>query len=390
MKKRLLLSLPFVFLVSCDRESGPPQHGAGQGPPPQPVSVSAVEQRELVEWGEFSGRIEARETVELRPRVSGYLDEVRLEAGALVKKDQPLFQIDVRPYKAASDKSAGELRRAEAAEVAARKEWERASSLIAVKAISSEQADAREAAYLQAKAALAGAEAGVRAAALDVEFSDVKAPIAGRVSRAMVTAGNYVTAGQTLLTTIVSVDPVYLYVDMDENTLLKVQALLREKKIALDDKGRVPAEVQLNGETDWTHKGWIESFDNRVDTGTGSMVVRVELPNPDGALTPGLFARVKLPLTAKYPALLVEEAAIRTDQSRKYVTMVTDKSTAEYRNVVLGPRFEGKRIIRDGLKAGEKVVSNGQARIFMPGQPLVITPDAPAPGAKTPAPAEAR
>ena len=382
MKHPLLLLLPLALLSACSK---PPEGASGGAPPPQPVTLAPVEQKELIEWGEFAGRIEAKESVELRPRVSGYLTEAKFQAGALVDEKDVLFVIDPRPYQALADKADGVLQQAAAAAASAKKEFDRAAALLNVKAISPEQAEARESAHLQAKAALATAEAGARAAALDVEFSAVRAPISGRVSRAMVTTGNYVTAGQTLLTTLVSVDPVYVYVDMDENTLLRVQGLAREKKLALDDKGRVPAEVQLSGETDWTHKGWIESFDNRVDAGTGSMVVRVELPNSDGKLTPGLFARVRLPLTAKYPALLVDESAIRTDQSRKYVTMVDEKSLAQYRPVVLGPLYEGKRIIREslkpgeGLKAGEKIVVNGQARVFMPGMPVVAEPAAPAP-----------
>jgi RND family efflux transporter MFP subunit len=369
MKPRLLLLLPFALLNACNNES-PPGGGSG-GPPPQPVTVAPVIQKELVEWGEFSGRVEAKESVELKPRVSGYLDAVKFQSGALVNEKDTLFQIDPRSYQAAADQAAGELKRAEAAAKAAKNEQDRAASLLSVKAISPEQADTREAGHLEAQAALAVAQAGVRAAALNVEFAEVKAPISGRVSRAMVTAGNYVTAGQTLLTTLVSIDPVYVYVDMDENTLLRVQGLAREKKLALDDKGRVPAEIQLSGETAWNHKGWIESFDNRVDAGTGSMVVRVELPNADGKLTPGLFARVRLPLTAKYPALLVDDSAIRTDQSRKYVTMVDDKNLAQYRPVEPGPLYEGQRIIRKGLEPGEKIVVNGQARIFMPGMPVI-------------------
>lgn len=373
--KYLIPALTAMALLSaCDSKSDRAEGGAGGGaPPPQPVTLAAAEQRELIEWGEFTGRIEAVESVELRPRVSGYLTEVRFKAGSMVKKDDVLFVIDARPYQAALDRAAGELKRAEAAAKSAQQEFNRAASLLAARAISPEQAEARESLHHQAEAALASAQAGQRAADLDLEFTEVRAPISGRISRAMVTTGNSVSGmpgGATLLTTIVSVDPVYAYVAMDENTLLRVQELARTKKLALDDKGRVPAGVQLSGETGWPHSGWVESFDNRLEAGTGSMVVRVELPNPGEVLTPGLFARVRLPLTAKYPAILVEESAIRTDQSHKYVTMVDDKNLAQYRRVVPGPLHEGKRIIREGLKAGEKIIVNGQARIFMPGQPV--------------------
>jgi RND family efflux transporter MFP subunit len=341
--------------------------------------VAPVEERALVEWGEFAGRIAAAKSVELRPRVSGYLTEVSFQAGAMIEENKTLFVIDKRPYEAAAARAAGELKRAEAAAVSAKKEFDRSGELLAVKGISREQAESREAAHLQAQAALMTAQAGVRAAALDLEFTDVKAPIAGRVGRELVTAGNYVSGlpgSATLLTTIVSVDPVYAWVDMDENTLLRVQELARTGKLALDEKGRVPAEVQLSGETGWPHKGWIESFDNHVDPGTASMAVRVELPNPDGVLTPGLFARVRLPKTAKHRVLLVDESAIRTDQSRRFVLTVDDRSLAQYQPVTLGPLTEGKRIIRKGLKAGEKVIVNGQARVFAPGTP--VTPEAPA------------
>ncbi len=389
MKYAIPALAALALLNACNK---PPGAASGGMPPPQPVTVVPVEQRELIEWGEYSGRIEAVESVELRPRVSGYLTEARFQPGSLVKQGDVLFVIDPRPYQAAADKAGGELKRAEAAAKSAKQEFDRAAPLLAAKAISPEQAEARESAHLQAQAGLLTAQAGARAAALDMEFTEVRAPISGRVSRALVTAGNYVSGlpgGATLLTTLVSVDPVYAYVALDENTLLRVQELARAKKLAMDEKGRVPAQIQLSDESGWPHTGWIESFDNRVDAGTGSMAVRVELPNPDQKLTPGLFARVRMPLTAKYPAILVEESAVRTDQARKFVTMVDAKSLAQYQPVVLGPQYEGKRIIREGLKAGDKIVVNGQARVFMPGQPVVAEPAAepaqPAAGKSKPA-----
>jgi RND family efflux transporter MFP subunit len=377
MNKILPALTVFALLTGCQK---PPEE-AHHGPPPQPVTLASVEEKPLVEWGEFAGRIDAIESVELRPRVSGLLTDVRLQSGALVKEGDVLFVIDRRPFEAVADKAAGDLKRAEALAKSAKNEFDRAKPLLAAKAISPEQAEAREAANLQAQANLLAAQAGVRAAALDLEFAEVKAPISGRVSRALVTAGNYVSGlpgSATLLTTIVSSGPVYAYVDMEEDTLLQVQELIRGKKMALDDKGRVPAEVQLSGETGWPHAGWIESFDNRIDPGTGSTVVRVELPNKEEKLTPGLFARVRLPLTAKHPALLVDESAIRTDQSKKYVMMVNDKNLAEYRTVVPGPQIEGKRVIREGLKPGEKYIANGQGRVFFPGQPVIEDKTAPA------------
>jgi RND family efflux transporter MFP subunit len=381
MNKILPTLTALALLTACGK---PPEEAQNGGMPPQPVTLAPVEEKALVEWGEFAGRIEAVESVELRPRVSGLLTEVRFQSGALVNRGDVLFVIDGRVFQAAADKAAGDLKRAEAAAKSAKAEFGRSAALLAAKAISPEQAETREATNLQAQAALLTAQAGVRAAALDVEFSEVRAPISGRVSRAMVTAGNYVSGlpgGATLLTTIVSAGPVYAYVDMDENTLLHVQELSRQKKLLLDDKGRVPAETQLSGEQGWTPGGWIESFDNKLDEGTGSIVVRVELPNKDGKLTPGLFTRVRLPLTANHPVLLVDDSAIQTDMAKKYVLTVDEKSLAQYRTVVPGPTADGKRIIREGLKAGERIVVNGQGRVFMPGSPVMED--------KTPPPAKA-
>jgi RND family efflux transporter MFP subunit len=377
MKNSLLPLIALALLGACRK---PPEATGGHMPPPQPVTLAPVEERAVVEWGEFSGRIDAVESVELRPRASGYLKEVRFKAGAMVGKDDVLFVIDSEPYDAVLDRAKGELKRAEAGATAAKKEFDRAPALLTAKAISPEQADAREAAHLQAQAGLLTAGASVRAADLDVKFCEVRSPIAGRVSRELVTAGNYVSGlpgSATLLTTIVSVDRVYVWVDMDENSFLRVQGLARDGTLPRDSEGRIEAEVQLSGESDWPHKGWIESFDNRLDAGTGSMAVRVELPNKGERLTPGLFARVRLPLTPKYPALLVDESAIRTDQSRKFVLTVDEQSLAQYRPVVLGPQHGGKRIIREGLRAGEKIIVNGHARVFMPGQPVVAEAEPP-------------
>ncbi len=384
-KKKLTILTLLALLPACSK---PPETGGG-GHMAQPVTLSTVEEKQLVEWGEFAGRIEPIESVELRPRVSGLLTEVKFKSGELIKANDVLFVIDDRVFQAAADKAAGEMKRAEALAKSAKKEFERSAPLLAAKAISPEQADTREAADLQAQANLLTAAAGVRAAALDVEFSQVKAPISGRVSRALVTSGNYVSGqpgGATLLTTIVSDGPVHAYVDMDENTLLRVQALGREKKLLLDEKGRIPAEIQLSGETAWTAGGWIESFDNRLNEGTGSMVVRVELPNKDGRLTPGLFVRVRLPLSAKQSTLLVEDSAINTDQARKYVMTIgknkENQDIAQYTHVVPGPLAEGKRVIREGLKAGDRFIVNGQGRVFFPGMAVVED--------KTPPPAPAK
>ncbi|TDU70603.1 multidrug efflux system membrane fusion protein/multidrug efflux system membrane fusion protein/multidrug efflux system membrane fusion protein [Prosthecobacter fusiformis] len=366
MKPQTLL--PFVLLLAaCGK---PPQAGQGGQMPPAPVTIAAVEQLKLVEWEEFTGRVEPVETVELRPRVAGYITEVHFKAGELVKKGDILFTIDQRPFQTKLRVATAEVQRAEASALAAKREYDRVSSLLAAKAIAPEQGEMRESMFRQGEAALESAKASQHSAEIEMEHTEVKAPISGRISRAITTTGNFVTAGTTLLTTIVTVDPVYVYTDIDENSLLRLQALQRDKKLFTNGDGRVPVELQLSNEKTFTHKGHVESFDNRLDSSTGSMILRAEFSNADGSLTPGLFARVRLPMTAEYPALLIDEKSILTDQANKFVLGVDDKNMSVYKPVVIGPSINGKRIIRSGLNAGDKIIINGQARLPQPGMPV--------------------
>lgn len=370
MKLQNLLPLA-LLLAACGK---PPAGGPPGGQmPPAPVTLAPVEQKELVEWEEFTGRVEAVETVELRPRVSGYITEVHFQAGALVKKGDVLFTIDQRPFETKRRAAKAEVARAEANALAMKREFDRVSALLAAKAIAPEQAETRESMYKQGVAALESAKAAEHSAEIEFEHTTVEAPISGRISRAITTTGNYVTAGTTLLTTIVTVDPVYVYADIDENSLLKLQALQRDKTTFTDGDGRMPVELQLSNEKDFAHKGHVESFDNRLDAGTGSMVLRAEFDNKDGSLTPGLFARIRLPMTAKYKALLVDEKSILTDQANKYVLGIDESkqpAVSVYKPVTIGPAIDGKRIIRSGLTASDKIIINGQARLPMPGMPV--------------------
>lgn len=381
MKPQILLPLA-LLLASCGK---PPQQGAGGQMPPAPVTIAPVEQKKLVEWEEFTGRVEPVEMVELRPRVSGYITDVKFQAGALVKKDEVLFIIDQRPFQTKLRAAKAEVQRAEAVSKAAKSEFDRVSALLAAKAIAPEQGESREAAYKQAVATLEAARAAEHSAEIEFEHTEVKAPISGRISRAITTQGNYVTAGNTLLTTIVTVAPVYVYADIDENSLLRLQGLQRTNKLYTNGQGKVPVELQLSNEEGYPHKGFIESFDNRLDASTGSMILRAEFPNSAGSLTPGLFARVRLPMTSEYPALLVDEKSILTDQSHKYVLGVDDKNLSVYKPVVIGPTIDGKRIIREGLKPGDRIIINGQARLPVPGTPVqhVDSPAAAAPAKET-------
>lgn len=377
---RILLPLA-LFLAACGKPADGGAHGGG-AMPPAPVTLAPVESKELVEWEEFTGRVEAQEMVDLRPRVAGYITQVHFQAGSLVKKGDILFTIDQRPFETKLRAAKAEVQRAEANMEAAKREFDRVSSLLAAKAIAPEQAETRESMYKQGQASLESARAAEHSASIEMEHTEVKAPIAGRISRAITTTGNFVTAGTTLLTTIVTVDPVYVYADIDENSLLKLQALQRDKTTFTNGDGRMPVELQLSNEKDFPHKGHVESFDNRLDAGTGSMVLRAEFDNKDGSLTPGLFARIRLPMTAKYKALLVDEKSILTDQANKYVLGIDESkepAVSVYKPVTIGPAIDGKRIVRTGLTAGDKIIINGQARLPMPGMPVAPVEAAAAP-----------
>jgi len=330
-----------------------------------------------VEWKEFTATVEATETVELRPRVSGYLEEVHFESGQLVAEDQLLFTIDQRAFETKLRQAKAEVQRSEAVLTAAKKEFERVAPLLAARAIAPEDADTRESAYLQAQAQSAAAAATLHSAEIEFSHTEVRSPIAGKVSRALVTKGNYVSGmagGATLLTVIVKVDPVYVYVPVDESSLLQLQALKATGGLLLDEKGRVPAKMQLGEGPASERTGFIESFDNRIDAATGNILVRTEFANPDGALLPGLFARVELPVSAAYEALLIEESAILTDQANKYVLGISPENTTVYRPIVTGALHQGRRIVRDGLVAGENIIVNGQARLPIPGMPVQPVP----------------
>jgi RND family efflux transporter MFP subunit len=329
-----------------------------QGPPPTAVTVAQVEQKEIVEWDEFTGRTEPVDSVEIRPRTSGYIQEVRFQSGQLVKKGDVLFVIDPRWNQAVFDQRQAEYDQAKS-------ESDRTAKLISNNAISAEDAEARKAKAEVAKAALDSAK-------LDLEYTEVKSPIDGRVSRALLTEGNYVSgnAGSaSLLTTVVSVNPVYVYADMDEDSLLKFNELVNSKKLETTGDGKIPVELQLDDESEFPHQGYIESFDNRLDPATGSILLRAVFPNDDGRIVPGLFARIRMPMSERHAALLIDERSIGTDQANKFVLTLTSTNTVQYQAVELGPLIDGQRVVRSGLEAGEQIVMNGLARV-RPGMPV--------------------
>jgi RND family efflux transporter MFP subunit len=339
---------------------------------PPSVTVAPVEQKEIVEWDEFTGRTEPVESVEVRPRVSGYIQEVRFQAGNLVKKGDVLFAIDPRWHQAEFDRRQAEVEKAKVQLDNAKREADRTPNLLANKAISTEEADARFARFNEAKAALLATEAARDSAKLDLDYTRVRAPIDGRVSRALLTEGNYVSGvagAASLLTSIVSVDPVYVYADVDEDTLLKFNALAQAKKLETNDDGKIPVELQLADEKDFPHRGYVESFDNRLNPNTGSILLRAVFPNDDSRIVPGLFARIRVPISERYAALLVDERAVATDQAQKYVLALTPTNTVAYQSVKLGPVVEGKRVIRAGVEPGQQIFVNGLQRV-RPGMPV--------------------
>jgi len=330
------------------------------------VTIAPVEERIVIDHRELLGRVDATETADIRPRVSGHIEDVRLHAGQLVNKGDVLFVIDPRWYKAQFDLATAQAESARVRVSIAEREARRSDELLAQRAISVEEADARSTRLAEARAELLAAEAAVATTRLDLEHTEVRAPISGRVSRALVTTGNLVSGAPgnaTLLTSIVSVGEVYVYADVDESTVLTFNRLSREGRLPLDKSGRIPVEMQLGDETTFPHRGYIESADNRLDTGTGSLVLRMVFENRDEQFVPGLSARVRLPVSAPEPSLLISERAIGTDQSQKFVLTVGNDNTVAYRAVKLGPVVDGKRIIRDGLKSGDRVIVNGLQRV---------------------------
>jgi RND family efflux transporter MFP subunit len=334
-------------------------------PPPPKVTVAVVEERLVTEYEELIGRVDATETVELRARVSGHLESVRFQAGQEVAQGDILFTIDPRWHRAQFNLARAQADQARARADVADREAKRASDLLASAAISSEEADARRSRALEARAAVASAEATLATAQLDLEHTEVRAPIAGRVSRALITPGNMVsgtTGNATVLTTIVSTGAAFVYADLDEATLLKFNRLTREHRL-VSEAGRIPVELQLADESGYPRRGYIESADNRLNAATGSLVLRLVFPNSDGALLPGLFARVRVPISAPQRTLLISDRAVGTDQSQKFVLALAQNNTVAYRTVKLGGAVDGKRIVRSGLQAGDQIVVNGLQRI---------------------------
>ena len=331
--------------------------------PPTPVSVARVINADLAQWERFSGRVEAVESIELRPRVGGYLVGVHFEEGGRVAAGDLLFTIDDREYRAALATAEADVERAQSRLQVAELELARSEELVAARAVSQGELDTRLGERDQAQADLAAAQARVDQAALDVEFTRVTAPIAGRVGAALVKPGNLLAPNTTLLSTLVSVDPVYVSFEANERAFLNLRGSARTN-------GDVPVEIGLVNENDFPHQGALEFVDNALDPASGTIRIRALLDNPDERFTPGLFARLRVPVSEVAPRVLVHEQAVITDQDRKYLYVVGEGEVAERREVELGEQIDGLRAITAGLNGNERVVVAGMKRIFFPGAPL--------------------
>ena len=353
-----------ALLLGCT--AAPAAAPPGSAPAAPAVTVATVPQQEITDWDEFTGRLEAVEEVQIRPRVSGYIQRVAFAEGKEVRKGDVLFVIDPRPYAAELARAEAELERARTGAELAARDVKRAQRLVEVQAMSREEFDSRTTAEAQGLASIRAAEAAVATARLNLDWTTVRSPIDGRVGRAEVTPGNLVEAGAsaTLLTTVVSLDSMYVYFESDERTYLKYNHLARNGRRASPREARTAVFMGLADEDgQFPHQGYVDFIDNQLNPETGTIRLRAVFSNKDRRFTPGLFARIKLVGSGKYPATMVLDRAIGTDQDKKFVLVLKPDSTVEYRSVELGRVLEGLRVVTSGLTPGEQVVINGLQRV---------------------------
>jgi RND family efflux transporter MFP subunit len=354
-----------ILICGCSKGSAP-------APPPPGVLVAPAIERTVQDWDEYTGKFAAVDSVEVRPRVSGYIDKVFFKEGAVVHEGDVLVEIDPRPYQADANRARAEWVRAKTQLQLAQIELARVRKLMQSGAVSREEVDERTSTLQEQDANVAATRAALDVAELNLGFTRVTAPVTGRISRAEVTRGNLVTGGNnggTLLTTVVSVDPIYVYFEADENAYLKYVEMAKAGTRPSSRDNRNPVLVGLANETDDTHRGYIDFVDNQLSAETGTIRARAVVENKDGALLPGLFARVRTLGSGTYPAVLVADTAIATDQSQKYVMVIDDRNVAHYRKVTPGRLIDGLRVVRTGLSAGERVVVSGIQRV-QPGMPV--------------------
>jgi RND family efflux transporter MFP subunit len=355
----LATALCALALAACNRSAPPPQ-------PTPKVTVAHPVERELTDWDEYTARLEAIESVEVRARVSGYLESVHFREGSVVKKGDLLFLIDPRPYEAQLRRAEGDLELAKSRLDIAQKNLARVAYLVKSQAMSKEEAETRAAFVRQAEAGVATAQAAVDAARLDVEFTRVTAPVAGRVSRRMVTEGNLINGGVgtqgTLLTTLVSLDPLYVYFEANERDYLKYVRLAKSGERPSSREYKNPVQIGLADEKGFPHEGYMDFVDNQIDRSTGTIQGRAIVPNADGLLAPGLFVRLRLIGSGRYKALLIPEEAIQSDQAEKFVWVLDGDNKVHYRRITVGSVHDGLRVVREGLTTGDRVIVKGIQR----------------------------
>ena len=359
-------SLRSLILAAALALSGCGDKPAQQAAPaPPPVTVAQPTKRTVTDWDEFTGRFEAVEEVQVRARVGGFVTSVEFRDGAIVHTGDLLYVIDPRPFEAVAEQADGQLSDARAKAELAKRELDRALTLVQTSAVSESIVDQRRQTLQAAHAAEMQAEGALKAAKLNIEFTHVMAPITGRASRHLISVGNLVQGsdgGSTLLTSIVSLDPIYIYFDVDEATYLRNNKLWFEGRRPSSRDTPNPVQVTLTGEAKPSHDGTMNFIDNRLDVSTGTLRSRAVVPNKDFSILPGQFGRVRLIGSSPYEALLLPDSAIATDQSRKIVFVVKDDNSVEAKPVILGPLDEGLRVIREGLKADDHVIVDGLQR----------------------------
>lgn len=362
-----LLTVPLmallVLLSGCSSQG---DEVAAALPPPE-VDVAVVIEEPVTLWRRFTGRTVAPQTVDLRPRVSGYIDEVAFAEGELVQAGDLLFQIDPRPYKARKQAARAELTLAKSQLDLASSEATRAETLLQSRAISQEEYDQRSAALMSAQARVESAQAALQTAELDLQYTRVTSPISGRAGRALVTQGNLASADQTLLTTVVSVNPIYVYFEADERSALTSQKLLA-------DGGPRIVHIALGSDEAHSLQGKVDFVDNHLNTGTGTLQYRAVLENREDLIKPGQFARVEMPVAELDLALLVHRKAVLADQNRRYVYVVEDDNRVAARQVTTGHQVDELLVIQEGLKSGDRVIINGMQKVF--GTGMEVSPHA--------------
>lgn len=370
---RLMMSIGLATLAGLNAGCSSSAQPKASAPAPVEVSVAEVICKSLGDSDEFTGRLEAVNAVEVRPRVSGYLQSVHFKEGAIVRQGDLLFQIDPRPFQAEVDRLKGDLSQAKAQRSRAQSDFERAERLHNNDGMSAEEYDRRAAVRNETEARIASTEGALRGAELNLEFTRVTAPITGRVGRAEITEGNLVESGAAQvrpLTTLVSLDPIYVYFDVDEQTYLKYARMTQSRGTSSHDL-RGAALLGLADEDGFPHTGQVSFVDNQVSSTTGTIRLRATFANRNLALTPGLFARIRLQGGGAHSACLAKDEAVITDLNQKYVFVLGKNNTLVYRPVKLGPMTEGLRVVRDGLHEGDVIVVNGLQRV-RPG--AVVTP----------------